>query len=306
LNNHAPRERGCRRITVRILIIGGTKFIGPYVVRELVGHGYDVTVFHRGQTEADLPSAVRHVRDASASIPVLSFPPEVLDPMPDVVIHMVPMGERDATAAVDTFRDRARRLIALSSGDVYRAYCRFTGLEAGPIERGLLVESSPLRSVMYPYRKQAQSSGDWVYSYEKILVERVIAQAPQIETVILRLPKVYGPGENADLATVYGFRHQPQWRWTHGYVENVAHAIALAAIHPSAAGIYNVGEAYTPTMGERLALLPPSDVPLATMPANFEQDIVYDTTRIRRELGFVETVDDADGLRRTLASNLPK
>ena len=291
---------------MRILIIGGTKFIGPYVVRELVGSGHDVTVFHRGQTEADLPPSVRHVHSASATIPVLSFPPDVLDPMPDVVIHMVPMGERDAMAAVDTFRDRVRRLVALSSGDVYRAYGRFTGLEEGPIERGLLVESSPLRSVMYPYRKQAQSSGDWVYSYEKILVERVVSEASQSQTVILRLPKVYGPGENADLATMYGFRHQPQWRWTHGYVENVAHAIALAAIHPSAAGIYNVGEAYTPTMEERLALLPPSDVPLATMPANFEQDIVYGTTRIRRELGFVETVDDADGLRRTLASNRPE
>lgn len=35
-----------------------------------------------------------------------------------------------------------------------------------------------------------------------------------IHRLVLRLPKLYGPGENSDLVTVYGFRRQPQWRWT--------------------------------------------------------------------------------------------
>jgi nucleoside-diphosphate-sugar epimerase len=104
---------------------------------------------------------------------------------------------------------------------------------------------------------------------------------------------------------VYSFRHRPHWRWTHGYVENVAHAIALAALHPDATGVYNVGENYTPTFAERMAHLPTSSIPEATaMNANFEQDIVYDTTRIRAELGYSEIVDDEEGLRRTLANSM--
>ena len=41
---------------MRVLIIGGTHFIGPAVVRSLHEMGHEVTVFHRGQTTADLPS----------------------------------------------------------------------------------------------------------------------------------------------------------------------------------------------------------------------------------------------------------
>jgi nucleoside-diphosphate-sugar epimerase len=287
---------------MRVLMIGGTKFIGPHVARQFVDQGHDVLLYHRGQTEADLPESIRHIRSPLAAMPVLRFPDELRAESFDTIVHMIPMGEADARAAMEAFCGRAARLVALSSGDVYRAYGRLTGSEPGPIEAGLLREDSPLRSVLYPYRKQAKSAADWVYDYEKILVEREILGNRDLPGVILRLPKVYGPGNNADLATVYAFRHQPQWRWTHGYVENVAAAIVLAAGHPAASGgIYNVGEASTPTVGERIACLPPSSIPTDEgTKLNLAQDIAYDTSRIRTELGYAEHVSYEEGLRRTL------
>src|SRR5262245_6911810 len=107
---------------MRVLVIGGTRCIGPHVVEGFVRLGHDVTVYHRGEHEPVLPSAVRHVHSPSAAIPVESFCREVLEPAPDVIVHMTPMGERDAVAAVNAFRNRAGRLVALSSGDVYQAY----------------------------------------------------------------------------------------------------------------------------------------------------------------------------------------
>jgi nucleoside-diphosphate-sugar epimerase len=288
---------------VQLLVIGGTRFIGPHVVHQLVAKGHAVTVLHRGRTETELPATVRHIHSAAAPMSVVSIPLEALVPEPDVVIHMIPMGERDAIASMAAFRGHAGRLVAVSSGDVYRAYGRFMGLEQDPVENGLLTESSPLRTVLYPYRRQATSPEDWKYSYEKILVERVVLADPDLPGVVLRLPKVYGPQDNADLATVYQARHHPHWRWTHGYVENVAHAIVLAALHPSATGIFNVGEGRTPTVAERLADLPPSSLPEWTMPANFEQDIAYDTSRIRRDLGYTEPVAYAEGIRRTMVAS---
>lgn len=289
---------------MNVLIVGGTKFIGPQVVRMLVHMGHGVTVYHRGQTEAAFPKAVRHVHRPQAAMPVKKFPPELFDPVPDVVIHMIPMCRKDTLTAIEAFQGRTRRVVWLSSGDVYRAYGRFMRLEFGPVEEGLLTEDSPLRTILYSYRSRAKSIEDLEYCYEKILVEREASSAPALPGVILRLPKVYGPGGNADLATVYKFRHHPQWRWTHGYVENVATAIALAAVHPAAARrIYNVGEEHTPTVGERLAHLPPSSLaPDTNSSFRFDQNIAYDTSRIRNELGYKETVPYEEGLRRTLSS----
>ncbi len=46
---------------LRILILGGTGFIGPYQVRYAVSRGHQVTVFNRGQRQADLPDGVEHL-----------------------------------------------------------------------------------------------------------------------------------------------------------------------------------------------------------------------------------------------------
>jgi nucleoside-diphosphate-sugar epimerase len=126
-----------------------------------------------------------------------------------------------------------------------------------------------------------------------------------VPATVLRLPKVHGRGGNADLRTVYAWRNHPDWRWTHGYVENVAAAIVLAALHPAAAGrVYNVGEEYTPTVGERMAALPGSTIePADDEGRNFEQDIACDTARLRRELGYEEPISYTEGIRRTLANS---
>jgi nucleoside-diphosphate-sugar epimerase len=191
---------------MRCVIIGGTRVIGPHVVQRLHARGWDIAVLHRGVHRAVLPEGVLQITDESAGIPVLRVPRAAQRFAPDVVLHMIAMGERD----------------------------------------------------------------------------------------VLRLPKVYGPVENADLATVYRFRRQPHWRWTHGYVENVAEAIALAVVNPRAANnVFNVGEAHTPTIAERLARLPDRQATVADEAGrNFDQDIAYDTSKIRRELGFVETIDE--------------
>ena len=46
---------------MRVLIIGGTQFIDPPAARRLHELGCTVTVFHRGETEADLPPAIEHL-----------------------------------------------------------------------------------------------------------------------------------------------------------------------------------------------------------------------------------------------------
>jgi nucleoside-diphosphate-sugar epimerase len=316
---------------MRVLIIGGTGFIGPHVVRLLVQAGHEVTVFHRGEHEPDLPAGVRHIHSASAAIPVIDLPAEVRSKLrnaaPDVVLHMIAMGEADAQRLMETFRGVAKRVVVLSSGDVYRAYSRVTGAELAAPDRKPLNEESPLRKELYPYRQDGMRSDDWRYHYEKILAERVVVSNPALPATVLRLPAVYGPGDDKHRLFPYVKRMddkrpailigtgQAGWRWTHGYVEDVAAAIALAVTDEKAAGrIYNVGEENTPTVAARVRLLGRvADwrgqllfVPRRFLPAhlkdkyNYRQDMVLDTTRIRRELGWRESFLPEEALRRTI------
>jgi nucleoside-diphosphate-sugar epimerase len=277
---------------MRILIVGGTRFIGAYVARQLYERGDDVTVLHRGKTENPIVPPVRQIRDPSAEYPVLRYPNEVSAADWDAVIHMVLMGDADARCAVDAFVGRAARLVMISSGDVYRAYGRLMRTEPGPPDPIPLGEDSPKRVVFYPYRNRGDTIGPIAKTYEKILAERALALADALPVTILRLPKVYGLEDNSTLDSVYGFADQPEWRWTHGHVENVAAAIVLASTHPSAPGrTYNVGEAHTPTMAARLARLP-TRPRRAPPPFDYTQSVVYDTRRIRSELGYAEVVDE--------------
>lgn len=312
---------------MRVVVIGGTNFIGPHVVATLHRLGHEITVYHRGHHEPELPPAVRHVHSPRAGVPVLHFPSELSNPPPDVVLHMFPVGQDDARAAVARFAGVARRMVALSSGDVYRAYGRLLGTEPGPAEPVPLDENAPLREALYPYRHMAAGPADWTFHYEKILAERAVMNHPSLPGTVLRLPAVYGPGDPYRRLRPYIKRMddcrpaillesaQAEWRWTHGYVENVAQAIVLAVVDDRAAGnIYNVGEAETPTVAERVrrigglagwngAIVPIEAERLPShlrSPYQARQDLVVDTSRLRDELGFAEVHSMDEGLRRTI------
>ena len=261
---------------MRVLVIGGTRSIGPRVVRRLAHNGHEVAVFHRGEHNAALPAGVRQFEDPRAAMPVTWIPEELRTYAPEIVLHMIAMGQQDAEAAHKAFVGIARRIIAPSSGDVYLAYGVFRGFEDAPLQPGVLGDALE-------------------YLYDKILVESALSCDARLPATILRLPKVYGPEDNANLETVYGFRGYPSWRWTHGYVDNVAQAIAQAVMDEKACGrTYNVGEEVTPTVAQRLQYLPerrPS-APEQEHGGNFAQDIAYDTSLIRQHLGYREEVSE--------------
>jgi len=306
---------------MRILVIGGTNFIGPLLVRRLIELGHEVAVFHRGRTRTLLPTGVefilgdRHRLGASTA--------EFRRFGPDVVVDMIAFTEHDALGLVRTFRGLARRSVVISSADVYRAFGRFLGLEPGPVEPTPINEEAPLRTVLFPYRQQAQGADDFFHSYDKIPVEQVMLGDPGLPGTVLRLPMVHGPGDPYHRLSPYLKRMDDarpaivldevlaRWMCPRGYVEDVAAAIALAVVDDRAAGqVFNVAEPVAhaeaewvrriaEVVGWRGEVLTVTGNRL-TGPYRFEQSLHMDSGRIRQELGYAEVVDPQNALERTI------
>lgn len=58
---------------MRILIMGGTAFVGRHIAQAAIDGGHDVTLFHRGQTGAALfPGATHLTGDRNQSLAALA------------------------------------------------------------------------------------------------------------------------------------------------------------------------------------------------------------------------------------------
>jgi len=94
---------------MRILIIGGTRFIGPHVVQRLLVTGHEIAIFHRGQTQNNLPEDVQHILGDRRQ---LSQYREMLRHFaPEVVLDMMAMIEEDALGVMDVLAGIARSRI---------------------------------------------------------------------------------------------------------------------------------------------------------------------------------------------------
>lgn len=310
---------------MKILVIGGTNFIGPPVVRQLSAMGCEVTVFNRGETQADLPPEVNHIRGERSYLTDIKG--EFKRLAPQVVLDMIPYTEQDALATMSTFKGIAQRVVAISSMDVYRAYGVILGIESGSVEPVPLTEDSLLRKALYPFRDMPKRPLNAPADYEKIVVERVIMGNPELPGTILRLPMVYGPRDplhrlfpylqrmDDNRPTIVLEESVAQWRGSYGYVENAAAAIALAVTNERAMNrIYHVADSEVLSEAERLSrvgqvagwggqvvAVPKEYLPEEwNSPYNIKQHWFVDTTRIRQELGYSEVVHPNEALRRTI------
>jgi nucleoside-diphosphate-sugar epimerase len=316
----------------RVLVVGGTNFVGPSVVRQLAQAGHEVAIFHRGEHEIALPEGVRHIhgdrdRIAEQREAIAQFAPET-------VVDMRAMTEAQARAVADAVHGIARRLVVVSSMDVYRAYGRLHGTEPGPPLEPPFDEDSPLRERLYVYREHTPSviaeRPAWMDEYDKILVERVAMNAAGLVGSVVRFPMVHGERDGqrrfyslwkrmADrrLAILMSEK-EAAFRSSRTHVDNAGHAVALVATDERAAGrVYNVGEpdalpwsewarviGQHMTWGGQLVIRPSDELPAHLRDSRsdiWEHHLVADTTRIRRELGYREVVSREEGLRRALA-----
>jgi nucleoside-diphosphate-sugar epimerase len=316
---------------MRILVIGGNGFIGSPLVSELLGSGHQVAVFHRCPDVGLADSGVVQIQGDRNRLS--DYEVQFRQFSPDVIVDLILSSGEQARQLVETAHEIARRVIAISSMDVYRAWGVMREVEAGSLDPLPLTEDSPLRTTRRLYSpdtvKMLQNIFTWLdQHYDKIGVEEAIRGDPAVEWTILRLPMVYGPGDPLHrffplLKRVLDGRSSillsedlAGWRGPRGYVENVAHAIALVATSDRSPGrVYNIcGE---PSLSElawqskiakqmnwqgKFVVLPRGQTPKhLVQTGNAAQHVVASSERIRTELGYEDMVEIEEAIRRTIA-----
>lgn len=301
---------------MRVLVLGGTRFVGRAVVEELALQGDDVTIVHRGETEpADLPE-VRHLHIAREQWAAQAR--ELRAVQPDAVIDCRAFTRDDARAALAALPDA--HVVLISSQDVYRAFASLQhGLETDAVP---LTETAPLRDDRYPHRGES----DEYHDYSKLDVEEEYTVR---RAAVLRLPAVYGEHdrqrrEDFILRRMRAHRTripigQGGLLWTRAYVRDVARGAVQAARDTSTAGeVFNLGEESTWTVrqwaerileaaggGAEMVTVPDAAIPedMRFTAEALRQHILVSSAKARTWFGYTDT-DPMLALRTSVAWHL--
>ncbi|MFD0553145.1 NAD-dependent epimerase/dehydratase family protein [Streptomyces rectiviolaceus] len=161
---------------MRLLMLGGTEFVGRAIVEAALARGWEVTVFHRGRHEAPAGAvSLFGDRTAEGGLDALA----AFDGEWDVVVDTWSGAPRVVRESARLLAGRAGRYVYVSSGSVYR----YPGV-AGSDENYPLVEGDPdADSVAYAEDKR----GGELAAVGEFGAER---------TVLARAGLILGPYEN--------------------------------------------------------------------------------------------------------------
>jgi nucleoside-diphosphate-sugar epimerase len=298
--------------SLRVIVLGGTRFIGRAIVDELVASGHEPLVIHRGQQEPTGLPDVRHLHVERTQLKTVRD--DLTGFNPDVVIDTGAMNRQDAAVAAAILPLEARSIL-LSSCDVYQA---FASLHAGAETDAVpLDETSPLRERHARVQRE---------EYEKLDAEDLYRVRG---ATILRLGAVYGPldyqrREEFILRRVRAGRKRipigsGSFLFSRVYVGDVASAVCMAAESPHLAGqVLNLAESRTWSiglLGRRILEVAGSDAELvrirdeSLLPEDLRitrtvsQHLLMGSEKARARLGWTET-DPMEALRLTVAWHL--
>lgn len=263
---------------MRILILGGTVFLGRHLTETLLSRGHDVTLFNRGQQNSRLFPAAEKLRgNRDGNLSALAFRNW------DVVIDTCGFFPRQVEASTRQLRSYSTRYVYISSVNQYADFCIPNVNEAHPSDTTPLSPDSPLTAVTYGPLKAA--------------CEAVVRQVYDDDALILRPGCMIGPYDQAHRFTYWVQRTaaggpmlvpgRPEQAWQVIDVRDVVEWL-VRMIEQEHTGTYNVVGAQKPYLAQALMAELANELNSKTQP------IWTDTTFLRNVTGGERWLDLAE------------
>jgi 2'-hydroxyisoflavone reductase len=167
---------------MKLLVLGGTKFLGRHAVDAALADGHDVTIFTRGQTNPELFPGVEHLLgDRDGSLEALHGRSW------DGVVDTSGYVPRIVRQSAELLRDRVQRYVFVSSISVYADF-------SGPV-----TEATPVAELDDPETEEILEN----YGALKAACERVVEKVYGERSARVRAGLIVGPYDPTDRFTYW-------------------------------------------------------------------------------------------------------
>jgi 2'-hydroxyisoflavone reductase len=173
----------------RILILGGTGFIGPNTVDYALSRGHQVATFTRGRSSTELPDAVEQLvgdrNDDHSALEGRTW---------DLVLDNNAQDYRWVETSTELLKDTAEHYVFVSSISAY-------ALEGFDWSRADQLLMEPLVGVDYPVVEAPEGwshGDDAAYGHMKALSEQIVMDAFPGRSTIVRPGLIVGPGDTTN------------------------------------------------------------------------------------------------------------
>jgi 2'-hydroxyisoflavone reductase len=174
--------------TLRILVLGGTGFIGPHIVQRALDRGHTVTLFNRGRTNTHLfPGVEKLIGDRTGDLESLKGKTW------DAVIDNSARNPVWVRLTAPLLKDSVGRYLFTSTRSVYADFSQV----------GMTALTAPL----YEADPAAVDRGEGLgYGRDKVLCELETRNAFGERSLIVRPGLIVGPGDDTDRFTYWPVR----------------------------------------------------------------------------------------------------
>jgi len=274
---------------VRILIIGGTRFVGRHITEAALAGGHEVALLHRGMTGTDaFPAATHLLADRNGDLEVL------LGTAWDATIDVSAYRPRQVNAVAEALGGGVGRYVFISSVSVYKAP-----------ERPGYDETAPVHTL--PPGAVPETVTEENYGALKVACERAAFDHFGPSTLVLRPTYVIGPWDHIGRFTYWVQRMMRGGEvLSPGYPDRAIQVIdardhAAFALHGVESGLSGTFHTACPTMpfGALLETIAAEVAPAGTKLTWVDPDFLLDAGEDGETIALWYAGDEADALVNT-------